>query len=371
MFRAVWLALVIAMVALTQIAATTAVAPMAGAATQKMIIDTDFNTIGDDGQVAIMAAQLMAEGKIDLLGITLVTGNQWLNQETADALKAVERLGIDRKVGVYAGAHDPLVHDYKTLAGERALFGSFWSGAWEKPEPTLDQLVPPPDGFATHTRLQPQHAVDFIADAVKKYPHAVTILAIGPLTNIALAIRMHPEIVPLIGRIVYMAGAFEVPGNTTPAAELNVWFDPEAARIVIRQPIEQVFIPLDVTNTVPMTKAIFDAVTRNRDSIVARLFNSSEFAKTLVENPKATDYVYDTLALAYAVDPGFATDTKAVWADVDIAYGPGYGRTLGYSQQRAAAFMQKVTIVRRFDNDRFFHFFIDLLTRPVPVRLAH
>ncbi len=102
--------------------------------------------------------------------------------------------------------------------------------------------------------MQQQHAVNFIIETVKKYPREVTLLVIGPMTNIALAIRMSPEIVPLIKRIVFMAGAFEVPGNTTPAAEMNVWYDPEAARVVVRQPIEQAFIPLDVTNTVPMTK---------------------------------------------------------------------------------------------------------------------
>lgn len=76
-----------------------------------MIIDTDFSTIGDDGQVLIMAAQLYKQGTIDLLGVTVVTGNNWLKQEVADALRAVERLGIEDKVGVYAGANLPLVHD--------------------------------------------------------------------------------------------------------------------------------------------------------------------------------------------------------------------------------------------------------------------
>ena len=129
-------------------------------------------------------------------------------------------------------------------------------GSWyRRPEPADSELVAPLDGFATTAKLQQQHAVNFIIDTVKKYPKEVTLLVIGPVTNIALAIRMNPEIVPLIKRIVYMGGAFEVPGNTTPAAEMNVWYDAEAARAVIRQPIDQAFIPLDVTNTVPMNKA--------------------------------------------------------------------------------------------------------------------
>ncbi len=83
-------------------------------------------------------------------------------------------------------------------------------------------MIAPPDGFANKARLQQQDAVDFIVSTVKANPHEVTLLVIGPATNIALAIRKSPEIVPLIKRIVYMAGAVDVKGNTTPAAEMNV-----------------------------------------------------------------------------------------------------------------------------------------------------
>ena len=113
-----------------------------------MILDTDFTTIGDDGQVGVMAAQLHAARVIELLGITVVAGNEWLNQEVADALKAVERLGIADAVGVYAGARYPLVHDYQNLAQEKALWGV--GGSWyRRPEPADDELVAPLDGFAT------------------------------------------------------------------------------------------------------------------------------------------------------------------------------------------------------------------------------
>lgn len=340
----------------------------ATAATEKIILDTDFTTIGDDGKVGVMAAQLHAARVIELLGITVVAGNGWLNQEVADALKAVERLGIADTVGVYAGARYPLVHDYKTMAQEKALWGV--GGSWyRRPEPADHELVAPLDGFATKTRLQQQHAVNFIIDTVKKYPHEVSLLVIGPMTNIALAVRMSPDIVPLIKRIVYMAGAFEVPGNTTPAAEMNVWYDPEAARAVVRQPIEQAFIPLDVTNTVPMNKEIFDRLI-NSDSIIAKLLKNSGFARTVQQNPKATSFIYDTLALAYLVDPSYASDVAEMWVDIDTTWGPSYGRTLGYRQPQTppANYLQKCRVVRRFDNERFFTLFVDLLTRPVPVR---
>ena len=345
-------------------------ADIAAAAPEKVILDTDFSTIGDDGKVGVMAAQLHAEGVIELLGITVVAGNQWLNQGVADTLKAVERLGISSIVGVYAGARYPLVHDYGQLAQEKALWGV--GGSWyRRPEPADHELVAPLDGFATKTRVQQQHAVNFIIETVKKYPREVTLLVIGPMTNIALAIRMSPEIVPLIKRIVFMAGAFEVPGNTTPAAEMNVWYDPEAARAVVRQPIDQAFIPLDVTNTVPMNNAIFDQITRNPDSIITKLLKNSGFARTVQQNPGATSYIYDTLALAYLVDPAYATDVAEMWVDVDITWGPSYGRTLGYraAQTPPGGYLQKSKVVRRFDNERFFKLYVDLMTRSVPVQV--
>jgi inosine-uridine nucleoside N-ribohydrolase len=335
-------------------------------AQEKVILDTDFTTIGDDGQVGIMAAQLHAQGVIELLGMTVVAGNEWLPQEVAEALKAVERLGIAEDVGVYAGARYPLLHDYKNLAQERALWGV--GGSWyRRSEPKDTDLIAPLDGFATKTHVRPQHAVNFIVETIKEHPHEVTVLAIGPMTNIALAIRMNPEIVPLIKRIVYMAGAFEVPGNTTPAAEMNVWYDPEAARIVFRQPIDQTFIPLDVTNTVPMTREIFEKITGNRDSIVAQLLKQSHFARVLEKTSSPPSYIYDTLALAYLVDPSYATDVASMWVDVDTNWGPSYGHTLGYREQQSAKLLQKARIVRHFDNDRFLKLYIDLMTRPVPV----
>jgi inosine-uridine nucleoside N-ribohydrolase len=337
-------------------------------AQEKVILDSDYTTIGDDGQVGIMAAQLHAAGVIDLLGITVVAGNDWLPQEVADALKAVERLGIADTVGVYAGARYPLVHDRKHLELEKALWGV--GGSWyRKPqEPPDAKLEAPIDGPATIARVRPQHAVNFIIDTVRKYPHEVTLLVIGPMTNIALAVRMAPDIVPLIKRIVYMAGAFEVPGNTTPAAEMNVWYDPEAARIVVREPIPQAFIPLDVTDTVPLTKSTFDRVTADQESIVTKLFKSSAFARRLANDPAATAHIYDTLALAYLVDPTFATDVVVKWVDVDINWGPSYGRTLGYNESPPAGVLQKAHMVRRFDNTRFLEWYVDLLTRKVPVR---
>jgi len=235
-----------------------------------------------------MAAQADREHRIDLLGVTLVTGNVWLRQQRAYANKAVERLGIEKDVPVFAGSNAPLVHSHATLEQEKALFGAgddYW-GAWSQPEPMSDvDLTPLPDGPARRDHIRPEHAADFIIRSVRQNPHQVTIVTIGPLTNIALAIRKAPDIVPLIGRIVFMAGAFDVAGNTMPAAEFNVWFDPEAARIVVREPIAMTFFPLDVTQAYPADKAMFDQIIRSGDPAIAKLYPQTMIAESFTAHP--------------------------------------------------------------------------------------
>jgi len=335
----------------------------------KVIFDTDFGISGDDGQTLVMAAQLHHQGVIDLLGITLVTGNDWLQQETADALRGVERLGIGDKVGVYAGALYPLVHDPKSFKAERELFGfgESYDMSFYKNEPSEADLVPPLGSFAQNTQVQKQHAVEFIIETIRANPHEVSLLVIGPATNIALAIRQAPDIVPLIKQIVYMAGAFDVRGNTTPAAELNVWIDPEATRIVMRSPIPQATIPLDVTNLTQLDKANFDRI------MAVDGGNKEIFAGTWVEDSFKRDAnarvnVFDTLALAYLIDPSYATKVEELYVDVDISFGPSYGRTYGYWQDQPTDLLQKIKVVKEFDVTRFFELYVDLLTRPVPVQ---
>lgn len=348
---------------------------LAAPAPTKLIIDSDFGTLNDDGQLLAIAAQLQARGQIEVLGLTLVSGNKWLRQEAVEALKAVERLGIERQVGVYAGANYALSHDLATIREEQRQHpgGDGYLGAWNKPEPQSDaDLVAPPDGFATHTSLREQGAADFIAASVRRYPGQVTLLAIGPLTNIALAARRHPDIVLLIGQIIYMGGAFAVAGNTTTKAEFNWWFDPEAAREVLRLPVRHVIVPLDVTNTVQIDKQVYDRVVHGaaRDGVIARLFKQLngfgyDGKNGFETNPAYTTDVWDTLTLAYLVDPAYATRSVQRWIDVDTASGASTGRSVAHATAQPG--LQAATLIERFDNQRFFDFYVDGLTRPVPV----
>lgn len=338
-------------------------------AATKVIFDSDFTLDGDDGHALIMAAQLHKQKKIELLGVTVVTGNNWLPQEVAEALKAIERLGLEDEVGIYAGALYPLVHDPKSFESERKLFGfgESYKTAFHRPIPSEKDLVAPTGGFAKKNKVQKQHAVDYIVDTVKKNPHEVTILVIGPVTNIAMAVRKNPEIIPLIKQIVYMGGAFDVSGNTTPAAEMNIWEDPEAARIVMRSPISQVIVPLDATNLTQLDKATFDKIAA-KNAPNAEIFNHSWVAKAFDRDPYANVNVFDTLSLAYIVDPTLVVKKQELYVDVDISFGPGYGRTYGYWQKQPTDLLQKLTVIKQMDSKRFLKLYGDLLTMPVPVK---
>jgi len=335
-------------------------------AAEKVILDTDFNVLNDDGQAFIMLAQLHAQKRIDLLGMTLVTGNAWVDQEQVDALKAVERMGVEKEVGVYSGAAYPLLHDFATFPQEQAMFGAGWAGAFKGPRPTSpSQLVAPPDGMATHTKLRNETAAQFIIDSVKRNPHEVTLLAIGPLTNIALAIRTAPEIVPLIKRIVYMGGAIEIPGNTTPAAEFNWWFDPEAARIVLRQPIEHVIFPNDVCEKVTFDASVYNRVIAKKGAI-ADLYKDV-FGPTFAKDPNYHSFTWDSLPALYLVHPEMVTESKELWVDVDAHFGPDYGRSMGY-KKGAPVGTQKAKVVYGVDQKQFWDEYVALVTLPVPVK---
>jgi inosine-uridine nucleoside N-ribohydrolase len=346
---------------------------MAGA--PKVIIDTDYNTIGDDGQVGAMASQLYGQGVIDLLGFTIVSGNQWRDQEVVDCLKAVERMGVEHRVKVYAGSQYPLVHDYKAYLYEALQFnGSDYLGAYSAPQPSPSQLVAPPDGFATHTKPARKDAVDFIIESVHRYPHEVSLLTIGPLTNVAIAMRKDPTIVPLIKQIVYMGGQVDVIGNAfNDAGEFNWWFDSEAAKVVLRSSVPQTVVPLDVTNTVPLTKDVYDRITHDpsKQTIVTKLY-ANNFSSFFGSGPAPyVPYIYDTIALACFVDPSFATDVRERYIDIDTNSTATYGKAKGYLSNLPTNLLQKQRVVYHIDQTRFLNFYVDLLTRPVPVRFSN
>jgi inosine-uridine nucleoside N-ribohydrolase len=329
--------------------------------------------LNDDACALFMLTQ---SERVELLGLTVCAGNTWIEEGLAYSLRHLERVGRP-EVPVLRGIGEPILGlRQDRLAAEEMLFGKpVYRGAYARPRPVSHRQLAevPYGGYARHEPAEGD-AVDFLVATIKRYPHEVTLLMVGPTTNLAIAVRKHPEIVPLVKRVVYMGGAFDVPGNTTPAAEFNWWFDPEAARITLRTPFpEQVVVPLDLCETVFYTREIYERIAAVPDTPITRIFKDlqgPEFAK----DPRKTSFVWDSLAAAFVIEPGVAVKIGELYADVDVHYGPNYGRALGYwpveprSIDRPADFpagTRRIKALRDIDRKRFWDLFVELMVRPV------
>ena len=251
---------------------------------RKIIIDTDP---GQDDAVAILLA-LASPQEFDVLGIVAVAGNVGLHQNATNALKVVELSGR-KDIAVYAGCARPL---RRTLVTAEHVHGETGLDGPDLPEPKL--------------QLEPQHGVDFIVDTLLDCdPGTVTLCALGPLTNIAMALVKAPAIAPRIAEIVLMGGASFEGGNITPAAEFNIYVDPEAADIVLTAGVPITMLTLDVTHTIQSTPARIAAIRSvgNRaGTAVADMLSFSE-SFDLKKYGWAGAPLHDPCVIAYLLEP--------------------------------------------------------------------
>ncbi len=251
--------------------------------TRKIIIDTDP---GQDDAVAILLA--LASPELEVLGITTVAGNVPLALTTRNARLIVGLSG--RTVPIVAGSDRPLNRELVTaeyVHGQTGLDGI------DLGEPTVP--------------LTPGDGVDFIIDTLRREPSgAVTLCPLGPLTNIAEAFRRAPDIVPKVAEIVLMGGAYFEVGNITPAAEFNIYVDPEAAEIVFRSGVPLVVMPLDVTHKALTSRAWVEEMrglgTRVGQAVASwtDFFERFDTAKYGSEGAP----LHDPCVIAYLLEPG-------------------------------------------------------------------
>ena len=251
---------------------------------RKIIIDTDP---GQDDAVAILVA-LASPDEIDVLGITCVAGNVPLDLTTRNARIVCELAG-KRDVKVFAGCDRPLGRDLVTaehVHGKTGLDGP------DLPEPTM----PLADG----------HAVDFIIDCLREHaPGTVTLCPLGPLTNIATALQKAPDIAKRIAKIVLMGGGYFEGGNITPAAEFNIYVDPEAADIVFKCGAPIVVMPLDVTHKALVTKNRNDAFRDIGSPVGIAGAQMTEFFERFDKEKYGSDGapLHDPCVIAYLIQP--------------------------------------------------------------------
>lgn len=247
-----------------------------------LIIDTDIGV--DDAFALAYAARTQR-----LLGITTVFGNVAVGQAVKNARLFCQKMAIE--ADVYRGCSRPLVQRPglpATLHGEDGLGDAFDN--------------PFSDAAAS--------AVQFIIDSVRAHPQQITLVAIGPLTNIASAINQAPDIVPLVKELVIMGGAFGTgghSGNVTPFSEFNIWKDPHAADQVLTSALKVVVIPLDVTHQVLITG---DEVQRLNQPVLSAICRPY-LAYSLAKEGFADMALHDTLALAWLSLPEAFTLTES------------------------------------------------------------
>lgn len=250
---------------------------------EKIIIDTDP---GIDDTLAIFYA--LESGAFDLLGLTTVFGNVETSLATENALRLLEIAGRS-DIPVAMGAVQPLLQAFQGAVPH--IHGEDGQG---------NQFLDPP-------YLQPvsQSAAQFIVKSVMAYPGEVTLVPIGPLTNIALALRLEPRIVHHVKRVVLMGGAALVPGNYNPAAEANIYNDPESAHIVFSAAWDVTMVGLDVTHQVLMSAeqlAHYAASTKPTSQHVSRILPLyQEFARQIMGERGL--YMHDPTAVSYLLAP--------------------------------------------------------------------
>ena len=158
-----------------------------------------------------------------------------------------------------------------------------------------------------------------------------------------------------------MGGAFDVPGNTTPAAEFNWWFDPEATKMTVRALFaDQLIVGLDVCEKYHFNKKIFSRITA-ADTEIAKMFKK-KYGPEFEKNPRFRRLVWDTIAAAVVIDPTLITEQQTRWVDVNSEYGLDYGRSLGYKLKGPAG-TRRVRILITIDEPRFWNLMVDLLTK--------
>jgi purine nucleosidase len=358
---------------LTLLLAATAICPA-----QKMLvlIDQDGSGPGGSNQMAMLA--LLQSPQVEVLGITMVTGNAWRDEETLHTLRMLELTG-HAGIPVAKGAVFPLVRTEQETRLAEPLNGKVaWLGAWGQGQTTLVETasgvtpmtpehlqshgpyeIPPmPEGQPTLKPIN-EDAAHFLIRQVRAHPHEVTIYAAGPLTNIALAISIDPEFPALTKGIVLMGGSLNPQTDdpefaASPRHEFNFWFDPEAAHIVLRADWPRVDVTtVDVSIKAPFTEKMLDEIAKAQ----------TPTARYIAAWSQDRYYLWDELAACAWLDHSLITKEKLVYMDVDLSHGPTYGDTLTWTEKfKPATGVRLVHAQVDLDLPRFQKMFVDLMT---------
>ena len=341
-----------------------------------VLIDQDGSGPGGSNQMAMLA--LLQSPQVEVLGITMVTGNAWRDEETLHTLRMLELTG-HADVPVARGAVFPLVRTEQETRLGAALDGKVaWLGAWGQGQTMLVETangvtpitpehlqahgpyeIPPlPEGQPAIKPID-EDAAHFLIRQVRAHPHQVTIYAAGPFTNIALAVAIDPEFASLTKGIVLMGGSLNPQTDdpefaTSPRHEFNFWFDPEAAHMVLRADWPRIDVTtVDISIKAPFTQKMLDEIANSQ----------TPAARYIAAWSQDRYYMWDELAACAWLDTTLITREKQLYMDVDLSHGPSYGDTLTWNESfKPATGVRLVHAQEALDLPRFQKMFVELMT---------
>jgi inosine-uridine nucleoside N-ribohydrolase len=309
----------------------------------KVILDVDT---GSDDAIAIMAAALSKD--IEMVGITTVNGNRNVDITTDNTLRVVSLLG--KNIPVYKGCALPLVSTL--LKGRRSNIP--YKGPESREEDVHGDHIPAPE---TSLKEEPQHAVFWLVDTLLRSKEKLILIFVGPLTNLAMALRIAPNIIKNIKEIIIMGGGYLV-NNITSGAEFNFWVDPEAAKIVMDCGAPIRLVPLDATHAAYVTRTEAEEIRQFNtpaarlcaDLIIRRINGYKNFQPLAV--PDAVP-VHDVLAVCALLNPAVLQDCMEVNVDICISPGITDGMSLCDVGNRNRNTIPNAVVAKNADRDLF------------------
>jgi inosine-uridine nucleoside N-ribohydrolase len=332
-------------------------------ARRKVIVNEDASGPGGSNMQTLL--MMIQSPQVEVLGITVVSGDAWRNEEVAHTLRLLEIIGRT-DIPVVPGAAFPLLRTREESQLWQQRYGKVaYAGAWDERWWHEASVVPAlPEGAAA-TKPADEDAAHFLVRMVRKYPHEVTIYEGGPMTNTALALSIDPQFAELAKELVFMGGSIAPQTDNpefvnNPRHEFNFWFDPEAAAIVLRAPWKKIVCtPTDVSVKTHMTAALVKQIEASETPI------GKYIAKFAMLTPGA-DIMWDELAAAAWIDPSIITRSETRFMSVDIDHGAGYGNTLTWTSAQPGT--RPVEIQFDVDAAKFYRMFAELMMAKTPAR---
>jgi len=337
---------------------------------RRVIIDQDaFGPAGSNLQAILL---LLQADDVDVLGITVTSGDGWRDEEVSHTLRLLE-IAKRTEVPVYAGAVMPLLNSpAATKEWERRFGKLYYKGAFTEVWPDQGvtrgpyhepSVVPDSPAGAPRIKAATGTAAEFLVRAVRQYPGEVSIIAAGPLTNLALAARLDPAFAANARELLFMGGSFSPVAAdnkfsaeyaNSPRREFNMRWDPEAASIVLHEPWRKVVeVPVDPTTRTFFRKELFEQIAKGH----------APFADYLVRFGESYP-MWDELAVAVWLDPSLVTRSQTLAVDVDTSPTAGYGNTLSWTPGESPGLGERsIQVVFDVDVPRFERMVVQLLQR--------